>query len=172
MMTTYCCKHLLTAVTLLFFSITVGNSRTPKTDLCTHVYTTVRLCCSCVCVCVCEMGFLPGAVPCLISPNLAGSRVSVSAACLYGRHAGWRITGIDPLPLRLTEACLCVCVLKTVWWWNWRIVFIFCELEFKTRSGWSVWGWCVQAKRTVYSEFWSVCVCVWEWKRVRKEMRG
>lgn len=78
-----------------------------------HVCSTVY---PCVCLHVCVMPLLPCAVPCLISPNLAGSRVAVSAACLYGRHVGCRITGIDPLPLRLTEASvsLCVCILKTV----------------------------------------------------------
>ena len=57
-----------------------------------HMFVAYQCCsvamCVCMCVCVCVMVLLPGAVPCLISPNLAGSRVAVSAACLYGRHAG------------------------------------------------------------------------------------
>lgn len=56
--------------------------------------------CVCLSVCVCNgSGVLR-----LISPNLSGSHVSVSVASVYGRHAGCGITGIDPLPLRLTEA--------------------------------------------------------------------
>lgn len=57
---------------------------------CAHVCEAEYPCCSCVFV----MVLLSGAVPCLISPNLAGSRVAVLAACLYGRHAGCGSLGL------------------------------------------------------------------------------
>lgn len=45
-------------------------------------------------VAVCVFVLLPAAMLCLISPNLAGSRVAVSAACVHGKHAGCRSQGL------------------------------------------------------------------------------